>query len=182
MRFSKCSWMLFAVFVLLPASSALADDISFTVSDTTLTTTSGGTVTFEGTVTNDSGGDLNASDFFFNFFGYDPTSVNPIQDLGVSTDFLIPNGSTSATVDLFDVTLGAVPSGSSFPIEVQLEDINGDLSAVETVTVDVESAAGGGGSSGGSGPVPAPEPGSFVLLCAGLLGLTFMRKRIAHSS
>src|SRR5271166_6041944 len=78
------------------ARPALADAISFHPSNTVLDTTSGGRVTFDGTVTNNSGGDLNASDFFFNFSGYDPTSVNPNQDLGFP-DFLIPIGTTSPT-------------------------------------------------------------------------------------
>jgi hypothetical protein len=153
------STIFLAVWVALlgTAKATKADGISFAVSNPSLTTTSGGTVTFDGTVTNDSGGDLNASDFFFNFFGYDFTSVNPIQDLGVVTDFLIPNGTTSSSVALFDVTLGSVAPGSSFPVEVQLEDINNDLSAVQTVTVSVP------------GLVETPEPSTLGLLAAGLM-------------
>jgi hypothetical protein len=94
------------------ACRANADPISFHLTSIQITTMSGATATFDGTVTNDSGVALNASDFFFNFLGFDPVSVNPIQDLGVTTDFLIPNGTTTSVVALFDVMLGAVPAGS----------------------------------------------------------------------
>jgi hypothetical protein len=153
------------------AGPARADGISFAVSNNSLTSTSGGTVTFDGTLTNNSGGDLNASDFFFNFFGFDPTAVTPNQDLGVLVDFLIPNGTTSTLVALFDVTLGSVPDGSTFPIEVQLEDINLDLSDSETVTV----------STGGSSTVPIPEPSTLILLAGALATLVAARRTVLHN-
>jgi hypothetical protein len=105
------------------ASRTKADPISFDLTSSQITTTSGSTLTFDGTVTNNSGGALNATDFLFNFFGFDPASVNPIQHLGVASDFLIPNGTTSRMVALFDVILGVVPAGSSFPVDVVLQDI-----------------------------------------------------------
>ena len=145
--------------------AAQADSISFTPASSALTTTSGGTVTFDGTVTNNSGADLNASDFFLNFFGFDGASVTPNQDLGLGPDFSIPNGTTSASVALFDVLVGAVAPGSSFPIDVQLEDINGDLGAIETVTVSVPA------------PPPVPEPSSLLLFVAGVVGLLAARRR-----
>ena len=40
------------------------------------------------------------------------------QHLGVASDFLIPNGTTSRVVALFDVVLGVVSAGSSFPVDV----------------------------------------------------------------
>jgi hypothetical protein len=154
--------------VLASVPAARASSISFDLSNLSLTTTSGGTVTFDGTVTNDSGSDLDASDFFFNFFGFDPSSVNPIQDLGL-VDFLIPNRTTSADVALFDVDLGTVPKGSSFPVQVQLEDINSDLSAVQTVTVSVP-----------GGVAAVPEPSSFWLLVSGVAGALIVRLRCSR--
>ena len=148
--------------------SVWGDGISFQISSSSLSTSSGGTVTFEGTITNDSGGDLNASDFFFNFFGFDPTAVTPNQDVGAVVDFSIPNGTTSALVALFDVTLGSVPNGSTFPIEVQLEDINLDLSASQTVTV----------TTGGTPPPPMPEPSTLILLAGALAMLAAARRTI----
>jgi hypothetical protein len=145
--------------------SALADGISFQLSSPSLSTSSGGTVTFTGTITNGSGGDLNANDFLFNFFGFDPTSVSPIQDLGVATSFVIPNGRTSSVTALFDVTLGSVATGSTFPIDVQLEDINFDLSATRTVTVST------------SGTV-IPEPGVLLLVVIGLAAFSARRMQL----
>lgn len=150
-----------ALFSAVP--NARADSISFGLSASSLTTTSGGTVTFDGTVTNASGADLNASDFFFNFTGFDPVSVIPNQDLGIP-DFLIPNGKTSAVVPLFDVTLRTVAPGSIFPVDVQIEDVNNDLSAIQTVDVSVPVVT------------PAPEPASFLLLGAALVALAAGRK------
>jgi len=149
-------------------SSVRADGISFQVSSPILSTSSEGTVTFAGTVTNASGGDLNASDFFFNFFGFDPTAVNPNQDLGVSVDFLIPNGTDSSLVALFDVTLGSVAPGSIFQLEVQLEDINSDLSDLQTVTVN----------TGGKSPAPTPEPSTLILLVGALATVAAARRTI----
>lgn len=157
-------WLLYA------PRPVCADPISFNLSSSTLTTTSGGTVTFDGTVTNDSGTDFNASDFFFNFSGYDFISVSPDQDLGVGTDFVIPSGTTSATVALFDVRLGNVPAGSSFPIQVQLEDFNSDLSSTQTVTV-----------SAPAGVTGVPEPLVSWLLFTGLI-IGLWRKRRSHRS
>ena len=151
------------------APSGLADGISFQLSGPSLSTSSGGTVTFTGTITNDSGGALNASDFFFNFFGFNATSVNPIQDLGVAADFLIANGTTSSVVALFDVTLDSVTTGSSFPIQVQLQDINNDLSAVQTASVSVP------------GVVATPEPSTLGLLAAGLM-LILIAQRVGARS
>lgn len=144
-------------------TQAAADTLSFTVSNASLTI-SGGDVIFQGTVANNSGADLNASDLFFNFFGYDPLAVTPTQNLGVLIDFLIPNGTTSGTVDLFDVLLGSVPNGANFQLQVQLEDINSDLSAIQSVTVSTPAAS------------PVPEPPTVLLTGIALGGILLLRR------
>ena len=150
-------------FLFLNLSPSKADGISFQLTATTVSAASNGTAMFTGSVTNSSGVDLNATDFFFNFFNYDPTVVTPNQLLGTSTDFSIGNGTTSSILDLFNVQLGTVSAGSTVSIDVQLEDANGDLSAIETVDVTVP-----GVSSGGGGGTPTPEPATLVLLGSGL--------------
>ena len=139
-----------------------ASSISFQLSSTSLETSSGGTATFTGTVTNATGGDLNASDFFFNFANYDFASVTPVQDLGFPMDFPIPTGTTSPTVALFDVMLGAVPPDSFFTVDVQLEDINFDLTSPQTVTVFVPDT---------------PEPSTMLLFGSGLAGIWLKRRK-----
>jgi hypothetical protein len=67
-------------------------------------------------------------------------------------------------VALFDVALGTVAPGSIFPILVQLEDVNVDLSATQTATVSVP------------GGVSMPEPATFLLLGTGLCGLFVLRR------
>jgi hypothetical protein len=148
--------------------TAEAVGISFEVSNPSLTTRSGGTVTFDGTITNNSGGDLFASDFSFNFFGFNPDSVSPIQDLGVTTDFLIVQETTSPQVALFDVALGRLPVGSNFLMQVQLEDINSQLSGVQTVMVQVRGSA------------VTPEPATIILFGTGLLAIA-VRRKLTHA-
>lgn len=160
-------------FLFLTVSPSKADGISFQLTAATLTVASGGNATFTGTITNGSGADLNATDFFFNFFSYDPTSVTPNQLLGTSTDFSIGNGTTTSVLDLFNVQLGTVSSGSPFPIDVQLEDVNGDFSTLEMVDVAVSGGSTGGGGGGGT---PVPEPASLVLLGSGLALVAAWRK------
>jgi len=101
-------------------------------------------VTFEGTVTNNSGGDLNASDFFFDFFQFRSQFSDSNSGFRYRDRLLDSNGTTSQHWSpLFDVTFGlpCLPV-HSFPIDVVLQDINSDSSAMQTVTVSVPVAAG----------------------------------------
>ena len=150
---------------------AFADAISFELSSASVSTSSGGTVTFTGKITNDSGGDLNASDFFFNFANFDFSSVTPNQLLSPPVDVLIPNGTTSGVLDLFNVMLGSVAAGSTFFMDVQLEDINNDLSATQTVTVAVPGSV-----------VSTPEPASLTLTLSSLIGLLVGQRLLTHRS
>lgn len=150
-----------SLFLLTFPREAMADAISVQISNSALATASGGTVTFDGTVTNSSGFDLNASDLFFNFFEFDPL-ITPTQDLGVVTDFLIPNNSTSPEVALFHISLGGAAPGSNFPAKFQLEDTLGDQSVTKTVTVSV------------LGSTPISEPPTCVLLLASFCAIAAM--------
>jgi hypothetical protein len=132
--FRKTLWLLW---VMLPPAVTRAEVITFQAAATMLTARSGVTVTINRTVTNNPGQNLYASNFFFNFFGYHPTAISSIQDLGVRTEFPTPNGTTPGSVSLFDPQVGAAPAGSSFPVHVQLEDSLSDLGRVESVTVSI---------------------------------------------
>lgn len=111
---------------------------------------------FQGTITNNTGAALASTDLFLNFSGFDPVNASLTQLLG-DTSFSIPNGTTSSTVDLFTFALGgSAPLGTTFPSQVVLEDVGGDLSSVSTVTVTTG----------------VPEPGSLAL--AGAAALLFM--------
>ena len=59
---------------------------------------------------------------------------------------------------MFDVRLGVVPAGSSFPLDVVLQDTNSDLSTQQGVTVSVSGSV-----------TQTAEPATLLLLTTGLL-------------
>ena len=147
--------------LLLVPRLTLADGLEVTISDPTQVAAPNGTVVFEGTITNDTGADLSATDIFFDFLTFDP-SLDINQLLGVEDDFSIPNGTTTALVDLFSIGLG--PGNGIFPVTFVIQDVNGNVSDVGSVTVSTSS-------------VPAPEPAEGILLAIGmsvLLGSAFL--------
>jgi hypothetical protein len=93
-------------------------------------------VTIQGTLTNNTGNDLNATDLFFNFFAYDPIAIVSIDQLSGSPDFLLPKGTTSARTGLFNVNFSsnAVP-GQAYSLNVSLQDINGNISDIIALNV-----------------------------------------------
>jgi len=148
--------LLIASFLLLLIPNlTLADGLEVDIANPTQIAAPGGTVTFDGTVTNNTGADLSATDIFFDFLTFDPSlSVN--QLLGVEDDFSIPNGTTTGLIDLFSVGLG--PGQGTFPVTFVIQDVNGDVSALGSVTVSTS-------------PITAPEPAEAILLATGLLFL-----------
>jgi len=113
----------------------------------------GSTVVFTGTITNNTGIDLDAAiDLSLNFNGFDPTKLSFTQVLGVP-DFSLPNGSTSPDVELFDALVdpSATPAGSPYLADVTASDSNGNLSDAVTISIFV------------------PEPGTLSLLLAALV-------------
>jgi hypothetical protein len=136
-----------------------ADGISVQLTNTSHTLGAGSSVSFTGTVTNNSGSDLNASDFFFNFGSFDQNFITPTQSLG-TVDFLIPNNSTSSVMDLFSIALASgTPPGQTLPFQFSVLDVFGDQSIEYTGAVQ------------SSGIVATPEPMGFELLLFGLLFL-----------
>lgn len=155
--------MLVALLVLFTSRPALADSISLQITNPSQTITSGATVVFMGTITNNTGIDLTASDFFFNFLNFNPVLV-PNQLLG-APDFVILNNTTSASIDLFEVSTGTLSQDMPLSVDLTLEDIFNDVSAKQTITL---------GPSGGG---KIPEPSTVVLLGAGAAIVAALRRK-----
>ena len=163
--FALISIVLLPFLVSFMSTPAFADAISFGITNPLQTISSGATVVFQGTITNNSGADLMASDFFFNFFNFNP-SLTPNQLLG-TPDFLIANSTTSPIVDLFSVMVGSLAGGVPLSIDATLEDIFGDVSAEQTVTLTPSVGT-------------VPEPPTQLLLLSGLAALIRFSKRFVQ--
>lgn len=158
----------FRVFVVLRIALAavpitgIAQPISFSPSNVVYDVAPGASVSVFGTVTNQSGGALDASDFFFEFTAFDPTNLIPTQILGTTSDFPLPNDTTSPSVDLFTVGLAPTASpGTTYSVDVLLQDINGDV-GTDMVMNFVATAAT---------QASVDEPGIGSLALAALFGL-----------
>jgi hypothetical protein len=155
-----------AMLAIALSGTAFADSITVNLTNLSMSTVPGGSVTFDGSITNDTGFSLSSADLFFNFFNFDPGSISPTQLLG-SVDFTIGNGATSGVIDLFSVMVAdGVPLGSTFPMDLTLEDINNDASG----PITVETGTGHG--------TVTPEPGTLSLC---LMGATLLTRSIARA-
>src|SRR5205085_11731199 len=160
-RFSKHLWMLAPVTLFGLALQAAPIDLS--ILNPNRPGVPGGTYLFQGTIANDTGGALNSTDLFLNFSAFDAANVTLDQVLG-STNYSIPNGSTSAVVDLYTFALaGAAPPATYFD-DVVLETADGDFTPPQTVSVGIN---------------VVPEPGSLGLAAIGGLAVLLFafRKR-----
>lgn len=145
--------------------------VSFTVDPVTSTILAGSELTFTGVITNQSGQSLSSSDFFLNFFNYDPAGLNTVQILG-ATSFTLPNNTFSAHTALFSVQFSpALSSGMQF-LSLTLGDFSGNLSDQVDLALNV----------GAAPVVSVPEPSSLLLLAAGLLAVAGVSRRLSSTS
>jgi len=155
----------FFALMLLTPKAANAETITLTIDPMSLAATPGSTVTFIGRITNLTGGTLNASDMFLNFGGFDPTFTTPVQLLG-DPDFVLPDRTISASVNLFTITVAPLTPPGTYSIELFLQDIDNNFSNAVTVSVIVGAAA-------------IPEPTTILLFITGLAsaGITRHKRR-----
>lgn len=147
---------------------ARAEPLTLSVLEPSRLATPGDTLIFSGTITNNTGLDLLATDLFLNFSGFDFNVVDLVQLLG-TTDFALNNGDTSAVVDLFSFGLGAgALPGQTYVADVFLLDSNDNFSNI--VTVDVTAAE----------VTPVPEPSDSLLLCFTALVLLAAIRRLGR--
>jgi hypothetical protein len=126
-----------ALLIALISIAARADSLTLTISPPFVDTRGGGTVTFTGKITNDTGAALNAKDMFLNFSGFNPLVIASVTQLLGSRDFTLPNKSVSAPVDLFRVLITPRATSGTYSLNVSVEDINNDLSNGVTASVAV---------------------------------------------
>lgn len=131
---------------------ARAAPLTLAVDDPVQFAAPGDSLTFHGTVTNNTGTALDAfNDLFLNFGSFDSSVLSFTQVLGVP-DFALPDGSTSAHVELFvaQVDLAAPATAVPYLADVTVSDTAGDISDPVTISITV------------------PEPGSLPLLLTAL--------------
>jgi PKD repeat protein len=154
-------------FLIVFAAAASGDAISFTISNPAQNTTIGGTAIFSGTLTNNSGTDLDATEFFVNAFAFDPTVLSIQQLLGMP-DVFIPNGTTSATLDLFSISVATTAQqNTSYQASVFVEDVNSDQTSSLNASIQTSPVS----------TVPEPRTAPVLGLCLLALLWRFLRTR-----
>lgn len=137
-----------AVVLLFCSGLAGAAPLTLTIANPDRISLPGASEIFSGTITNNTGASLNASDLFLDFAGYDAVQVTLTQLLGAS-DFSIADGATSSFTDLFRFDLGAAaPVPATFFADVVVQDANNDFSDVATVSVRTVTEPGAPGLAG----------------------------------
>lgn len=149
-------------FFLAGAITAPAALITLSVSDLPSEIEPGHSAIFTGTIGNNTGNALFASEIFLNFGGFDSLALRMDQLLG-DPDFLLDSGTVSASVPLFRLTLDPVVSGL-YSFDVFAQDVSGSFS--EPIPIPVRAAA-------------VPEPGTCALT-TGALVLLISRRRKGH--
>jgi len=159
MNRTALSTALAAILCALPLTAAHAQSLAYTLSPVTLTTQSGSTVNFQGTLTN-----TGNSTLFLNGidFGYDANSTNVLTDTGF--DASVP----------FSLAAGDSYTGNIFGITVAAGTPAGLYNGTATIQGGTDSGAtnplGSQAFHVGVVPVVVPEAGTFVMGLVGLAG------------
>jgi len=130
------SGLLIAVSVPVIALALSAAPIDLSILNPDRIGAPGGTFTFSGTITNNTGDTLNATDLFLNFSGFDPVDVTLNQLLGASS-FTIVDGSTSPVLDLFTFALAPTAGAGTYPADVVLQTASLDSSDPQRVSIAI---------------------------------------------
>jgi hypothetical protein len=134
------------------------------------------TLTFEGTLANDSGGDLWINEVGLNLAGFDPSDLDP-TDFILNATGLLANGTSLGPVDFFAVTIPDpfVAGPYEGVITVQGGATADDDAVLGTANfeVDVNSAAA---------TVPEPNAVPIILIVALGAALKFRLRRAAEST
>jgi hypothetical protein len=146
------------------SAGPISSPLTLSIDSTSISGAAGGTVLFTGTVTNQTGTDLNATDLFLNFSGFDPLSLESITQLLGSPDFTLSNMATSSSVDLFIVQIAQGTLPGSYPLDVSLQDINNNMSNGVLVSVNVASSTA------------TAEPQVMSLLASGMVLVIILRR------
>lgn len=151
--------------ILLPAAAHA--DLILSLTPAGLSGNPGDTITFKGQITNTTGVTLNATDMFLNFGAYDGSTLLDVSQLLGTPDFVLLNNHISTAQNLFDLGIAPTAGPGTYTIDVSVQDINNNASAVVTASVTV------GGVSG------VPEPNSLALIatmCALCFGIAATKK------
>lgn len=118
----------------MPIGEVYAERIILEIDQSTLTVPVGGTFTFSGKITNNTGSDLNTKEFFLNFHSFNKDSVIPTQSLVLDV-ITLPNDTITQS-ELFDVILTpAFMQNTEYIIEMSAQDLRNNISNVVQVSV-----------------------------------------------
>ena len=149
--FARCIFV-----ALFGVSMAVASSISFSVPELNPTIAPGEFMQFNGTIVNATGVDLSETELFFNAVGFDPSVLLFTQLLGTILDNAVPSAIQTGPLPLFDIGLTTTAlAGSSYPLTITLEDVNGNVSDRLNIVVAA-------GSQNGS-PIPEPRESAALL-------------------
>ncbi|WP_343732277.1 hypothetical protein [Duganella sp.] len=139
--------------------------LTLTPNQSIVSASAGDSIHIAGSIINRTNAALDATELFLNFANFDPTVLTPLQELG-QVPFSLPSFSFRDHVALFtvDVAAGAAPGPQ--PLDVTLQDVNGNYAYLITILFRIDEV------------VAVPEPATLSIMLAGLMPL--LRRRHPH--